>query len=232
MNPPALVVIAAVAAACAVVCHGRASTHRRTSGDRHPDPGAERAGYLARLVTRLRPGAPPPVQELLAALAAELAAGQPTALALEHAARGLRPDPCPRARHAARYGGDVAQGLRGDAAARGAESLNALAACWEVAHQSGAGLSLAVARLADGVRASEQARAELAGEVAAVRTSARLLAALPAFGLLIGHWIGAAPVSWLLGGWAGRGVLTAGLVLQGLGLLWLHRMVARVSRDL
>ena len=62
-----------------------------------------------------------------------------------------------------------------------------------------------------------------------MRASARMLAALPLFGLLIGHWIGAEPVTWLLGSWIGRLVLVAGVGLQLLGLAWLRRMVAGVE---
>lgn len=232
MTSGALVAVAAAAALLAVVVQG-VDRGRPVVG---PDPTrdvdlAGRSAWAA-VIARVRPGPPAPVRELMAGLAAELAAGQPTGAALEQAAAGLDPDPCPRARRVARYGGDVAAALRQDATARGAEPLRSLAACWEVAEQSGAGLSLAVGRLAEGLRASERARAELAGEVAAVRTSARLLALLPLFGLLIGQWIGADPLDWLVGGWAGRAVLAAGLLLQGLGVLWLRRMVAAVRTEL
>ena len=170
-----------------------------------------------------------PVLELLSALSAELETGQPTNLALLQAVRDLHPDPCPRAGLAASSGGDVAMALRLDADRAGASALRSLAACWEVAEHSGAGLALAVSRLAEGVRAAQQSRAQLDAEVAAVRTSARMLAALPLFGLLIGHWIGAEPVAWLLGSWIGRLVLVAGVGLQLLGLAWLRRMVAGVE---
>ena len=123
----------------------------------------------------------------------------------------------------------MAAALRQDAQRPGATTLRNLAACWEVAEHSGAGLALAVSRLADSVRASQESRAQLDAEVAAVRTSARLLALLPLFGLLIGHWIGAEPIAWLLGSWIGRLVLVAGVALQLLGLAWLRRMVAGVE---
>lgn len=170
-----------------------------------------------------------PLLALLRALAAELETGQPTQHALQQAVRDLRPDPCPRASQAARLGGDVAAALRQDAQRPGATTLRNLAACWEVAEHSGAGLALAVSRLADSVRASQESRAQLDAEVAAVRTSARLLALLPLFGLLIGHWIGAEPIAWLVGSWIGRLVLVAGVALQLLGLAWLRRMVAGVE---
>jgi tight adherence protein B len=131
---------------------------------------------------------------------------------------------------ACRTGADVAGALRADARAPGARALRGLAACWEVSERSGAGLSVAVSRLAEGLRAAADAEAQLAGEVAAVRTSARLLAGLPLLGLLIGQWIGADPVAWLTGSWVGRAVLLTGVALQLLGMAWLRHMVAS-TRD-
>lgn len=177
----------------------------------------------------VRAGQDPDYVNLLRALAAELASGQATSVALEQAASGLSPDPCPRARSAARTGGNVAAAMRADARAARAPVLAHLAACWDVAAHTGAGLAQAVGRLAEGARASEQARAELAAEVAAVRTSARLLAALPLFGLVIGYWIGADPLNWLAGSWPGRATLTLGLLLEAAGLMWLRSMVVAVQ---
>ena len=213
---------AAVAAASAVLLLGPA---------RWEEPSARHGtGWFDVLVARLRPGTPAPIPELLCALAAELAAGQPTVRALESAAVGLEPHPCPQAMAACRTGADVAGALRADARAPGARALRGLAACWEVSERSGAGLSVAVSRLAEGLRAAADAEAQLAGEVAAVRTSARLLAGLPLLGLLIGQWIGADPLAWLTGSWVGRAVLLTGVALQLLGMAWLRHMVAS-TRD-
>jgi tight adherence protein B len=216
-----LVVCAALAAAGAVLLLSPGRVEVRTR------PGIS---LIDRLLGRLRPATPPAIPELLSALAAELSAGQPTRLALESAAVGLEPHPCPQAIAAGRTGADVARALRADARAPGARALRGLAACWEVSERSGAGLSLAVSRLAEGLRAGADAEAQLAGEVAAVRTSARLLAGLPLLGLLIGQWIGAEPVAWLTGSWVGRAVLLTGVALQLLGMAWLRHMVA-ATRD-
>ncbi|MGB8022115.1 MAG: hypothetical protein WCF04_12865 [Candidatus Nanopelagicales bacterium] len=227
MTTSALVILAASSAGLAVWLRWP-----RTS----PAPASRALGRLhsptGTLLSRLRPSKEPPVGELLAGLAAELAAGQPTGVALEQAAAGLVPPPCPRALRAVRMGGDVAAALRRDGVESGVAGLAALAACWEVAEHSGAGLSAAVARLADGLRASELARAQLTSELAAVRTSARMLAALPVFGLVTGQWIGAHPLAWLLGGWWGRLVLLLGAALQAAGLMWLRRLVAGVREGL
>jgi tight adherence protein B len=219
-----LVLCAALAAAGAVHLLGPS----RPAG-RRPGRGPA-GGWIDRLVRRARPAPPPPIPELLSALAAELLAGQPTGLALEAAAAGLDPPTCPRAIAACRTGADVAAALRVDAHAPGAQALPGLAACWEVSERSGAGLAVAVSRLAESLRAGAEAQGQLAGEVAAVRTSARLLAGLPLLGLLIGQWIGADPLVWLTGSWVGRGVLLVGVGLQVVGVAWLRHMVS-ATRD-
>ena len=222
MSRELLVGCAALAAAAAVLLLGPSGP---AQGQVSPRPTS---GWIDRLLSRLRRPSPPPLPELLSALAAELAAGQPTGLALESAALGLEPPACPQAVAACRTGADVATALRVDARAPGSQALRGLAACWEVSERSGAGLSVAVSRLAESVRAGAAAEAQLAGEVAAVRTSARLLAGLPLLGLLIGQWIGAQPLAWLTGSWVGRAVLLTGLALQALGMAWLHHMVSAV----
>jgi len=226
VNRGVLILCAASAAACAVLLLWPGQLR----GLRAAGPAA--SPWSARRPAALRRTPQLPITELLSALAAELAAGQPTDLALRAAAEGLDPNPCPEALAACRSGTAVAAALRRDAAAPGGRALRGLAACWEVAERSGAGLAVAVGRLAEGLRAGAQADAQLAGEVAAVRTSARLLAGLPLLGLAIGQWIGAEPITWLTGSWLGRGVLITGVALQGAGMLWLHHMVASVRAQL
>ena len=225
MSRQVLVLGAAVAAAWTLLLAWPA---RAASGP----SGSARTSWIDSIVVRLRPGPEPAVQELLSGLAAELSAGQPTAHALQSAAEGLEPAPCPLAVAACRTGGDVPAALRADARAPGAQPLRGLAACWEVSECSGAGLSVAVSRLAAGLRADTEADAQLTGEIAAVRSSARLLAALPVLGLVIGQWIGAEPLAWLTGSWAGRAVLAVGLSLQLAGMAWLHHMVSATRRRL
>jgi len=202
----------------------------RRGGDR---ARADPAGHVGRWWATVAAGrTAPPVAQLLDALVAELNAGRPTRMALDLACAGLAPPPCPQAQQAAVLGGDVPAALRRDSRAPGASALRRLAACWEVAEHSGAGLADAVGRLAEGHRAARRAHEQLSAEVAAARASARILALLPAFGLVIGQWIGAQPLGWLTGTWAGRLALLAGGLLQAAGLLWLHRMTAGVRARL
>lgn len=219
--------VAALLGALAVWVRGLPLGER--SGRGAPGLPAAWAGRFGPVLRR-RPA--PPVAQLLAALAAELRAGQPTRQALDLACAGLSPPPCPTARKAAVAGGDIPTALRLDARDTGVGTLLGLAACWEVAEHSGAGLAEAVDRLADGHRAAQRAAEQLTAEVAAARASARILALLPVFGLLVGQWIGAEPLIWLVGTWPGRLALGVGGLLQVAGLVWLARVTGGVRDEL
>lgn len=156
------------------------------------------------------------------AMAADLAAGQPPARVLERAAADwseFRPVAI-----AARMDADVPGALRVLAQLRGAEQATVLAAAWQVAHRSGSGLAQAIAPAADGIREERRTRRLVASELASADATARLMAALPLFLVLLGISIGGDPVGFLTGNPFGIGCLAAGLVLSFSGMLWLHRI--------
>lgn len=186
---------------------------------------------------------------LCEALAAELRAGQPPAAALRRAVSGRERSRGPSGRGPGRgaegggaaalrqaagvaeLGGDVTAVLRAAAgtADRGPgepDVLHQLAACWAVAERSGAGLEVAVRRLTEGLRAQERQRAELAGELAGARATARLLAVLPGLGILLAAAVGAQPLAFLLGTPVGGACLLVALGLDVAGLAWTRRLVA------
>ena len=138
--------------------------------------------------------------QALGALAAELEAGQSPREALLRA--GGEPCVWPVARGALRMDGDVAGALLVDAQRH--PPLRHLAACWEVAAASGAGLAAAVVRLAAGERAAEDVRVDLEGQLAGPRATARLLSLLPLVGIGVGMLLGSDPLAWLLTTGPGR----------------------------
>ncbi|MBM9461146.1 type II secretion system F family protein [Nocardioides sp. zg-536] len=170
------------------------------------------------------------VVELCEALQAELAAGLSVPAALERAAMPW-PAVAPAAR-AALGGGDVARALRAVAAEEpGAGSLRVVAAAWQVAHRTGHGLADAIGRVAEDLRAAEQTRRVVAGELASARATARLLAVLPVLALAMGSGAGADPWGFLLGHPVGLGCLGAGLGLAYAGLAWIDALAGAVERD-
>jgi tight adherence protein B len=126
---------------------------------------------------------------------------------------------------AARFGGDVPEALRGIAELPGAAGTAAVAACWQVATESGAGLAAGLDRVAAALAADSALRETVRGELAGPRTTAVLLAALPVFGLLLGTALGADPLHMLLHTPAGLGCLLIGVALEVAGLIWTARIV-------
>ena len=169
--------------------------------------------------------------EWCAAVAAELRVGRTPVAALEVstelAGSALTQVLTPVAAVAV-LGGDVSASLRTAARHAGAEALRQVAACWAVAGDSGAGLASALQRLGAALQAAERVRAEVVAQLAGARASARLLAVLPVFGLLLGQAVGAQPTHFLLHTPEGAvcAVLTVGLDV--LGLVWTDRIAARV----
>ncbi len=164
------------------------------------------------------------VIELCDSLAAELRAGLPAARALEKACA-----PWPRwatVVAAAAIGGDVPATFRSCATEAGAESLRVLAASWEVAAHSGAALAAVLDRMAAGLRSDDEARCEVTAALAPPRATAKMLAVLPAFGILLGTSMGARPVDFLLHSAAGWVCLALGTALTIAGLLWVERLVS------
>ena len=167
--------------------------------------------------------------ESLAALAAELRAGAPVSLALQRA--GVRQWPLAIA--AIRRGGtpqDIARALENDA--RQAEILRPLAAAWALATTSGMALAPMVDGIAQWARAQEDVRDELQAQLAGPRATGRMLAALPAFAIIIGFGIGADPLGWLFGTPLGVLCVVGGLACTLSGLAWMGALSRRVERQL
>jgi tight adherence protein B len=164
------------------------------------------------------------VLELCDALSAELHAGLPAPTALTRACADW--EPVAPVATAVRLGGDVTGTLRAAAEVAGAEGLASVAAAWEVAARSGAGLAVVVDRVTDGLRHEADAAAEVTAALGPPRATARMLLALPALGLGLGASMGADPLAFLLRTYAGVGCLLLGLLLALAGVWWVERLAA------
>lgn len=130
---------------------------------------------------------------------------------------------------AARFGGDVPAALREAAREPGAEGLLGLAACWRVAVDRGAGLAAGLDRLEAALRSERDQRADLRAQLAGARSTALMLAGLPALGLLMGAGLGADPLRVLFHTGAGLGCLLVGGLLEGAGVWWALRIVRKAE---
>lgn len=168
--------------------------------------------------------------EWVDAVTAEIRAGRDPVTAVRAAGTSTALDVCPRATSAAAGGGDVAAALRTDG--EHSDLLRGVAACWEVAQGSGAGLTASLGALSDSARESERIRRDLRVGMAEPRATALVLAGLPVLGLGLGVVLGADPLAWLLGAGPGTVVLTAGIALELLGAWWAWRIAVRLEADL
>lgn len=160
-------------------------------------------------------------------LASDLRSGQPPLAALQSAAREW-----PEFRvvaDAGRLGSDVPAALRRLALLPGAGGLGTVAAAWVIAHRSGAGLADAVGLAARTIRDERATARVVETEMAAARSTARLLAVLPVGVLLIGRGTGGDPFGFLLGTPAGLVCLSGGSALTWAGLVWLERIARSVQ---
>lgn len=159
-------------------------------------------------------------------VAADLAAGQPPLACLDRVGAEW-PEFAPLAA-AGRMGADVPGVLRDLAARPGADRLRTVAASWQVAAETGAGLAAAVGLAAESIRHDRRTARLVAAELAAAHATARTLAVLPLAVLLLGTGLGGDPVGFLLGSTAGLGCLAVGLGLSFAGLTWLEKIADRV----
>ncbi len=96
---------------------------------------------------------------------------------------------------------------------------------------AGAGLAAVVERVGSALRTAQAHRQDVAAQLAGPRATARMLAALPALGLLMGAALGMRPLGFLLGGVPGLLCLTSGIALDAGGLWWTHRMAVRATES-
>lgn len=157
-------------------------------------------------------------------IVAELEAGAAPASALRSAAHAA-------GRHAAAFvaaadavsaGGAAQNHLTGAA-------LEPIGHAWRVASVAGAPVAAPLRCVADALADRVRLDGELRVAMAGPRSTALLLAALPAVGVALGAVNGADPAGWLLADGAGRAVCCAGVLLDAVGVLWSQRLMGRAE---
>ncbi|MBS9533229.1 type II secretion system F family protein [Mycobacterium sp. M1] len=167
----------------------------------------------------------------LGALVAELQAGSDPVRAFAEAATETEEAPVAAALRGvaarARLGADVAAGLSDAAVGSALPALwNWLAVYWRLGSEHGIAIATLMCAAQSDIAARQRLSARADAGMAGARTSAAILAALPALGLLLGQLIGARPIGFLLSR-SGGAVSVAGVLLACAGLLWSDRITSR-----
>ena len=161
-------------------------------------------------------------------LAADLAAGAPT-----HVALGRLAERWPEVGavvEADRFGLDVAGAWTALARETRLDTLSLVAIAWSYASRTGIGLTVAMRHVADGLRAYAKVDRTVVAELSSARATARLVALLPVGVLAMGSGLGGHPWQFLLLTTPGVVLLAAGLGLIWLGLWWLEVIIDGARR--
>ena len=161
--------------------------------------------------------------DVVEALVGELNAGQPPIQALQFAF-DAGPADFHSVAHSIRLGADPLAQCTQLARIPGCEAALSLAACWRVGSNAGSGLSDTMAQLAQGLRDDLTVRAEVQSQIAGPQATARLLAALPVAGPVLATALGVNFATVLFTTSVGHWCVTLGLLLDALGLWWVHRI--------
>ena len=189
------------------------------------------AGLAARAVTARRREAQEQsdlasLADALAAFGAELRSGRPVERAVQAASAAAGDERCGRALCLAVRSPTVAPAPTGPPG----DALAAVSRAVVLSSRTGCSLAAVVGAVEDDVRARIGLARELQTATAGPRASALLLAGLPLLALLMGSGVGADPWHVLTGTPAGHALLVCGAGLEGTGLLWSGRLVARALR--
>ena len=169
------------------------------------------------------------VQRFCEELSAELSAGLPVGSALDGVA--ARWPELASVAAAARLGGSVPDTMRELAARPGAGDLRLVAAAWQVAQRSGAGLAVALQSIAGSLAERQRTRRLVASELASARATARLMAVLPVLTLAMGSGAGGDPVAFLFSTTPGLACLATGCLLALAGLWWIEAIAAGIESE-
>lgn len=220
-----VVVLAAPAAGRlrAVGGPGRATGTAGAVSPGHPAAGQAAGGGwpdALRAAARRRRAAPEDLASVLHAVAARVRAGAPPGVAwgavLGQPVTGDVP------------GAEVLVAVVGDRPATHAR-VRAVIAGAHVAAETGAPLADVLEHLADAVAADAEQAGELEAALAGPRTTARVLAALPVLGLLVGAGMGARPWDVLTDGGLGTALGVTGVGLLVAGQVWVRSLLRRAA---
>lgn len=129
----------------------------------------------------------------------------------------------------AKLGADVTAGLQAVALSSTLPvQWDRVAACWQLACDHGLAMAALMRSAQRDIAERQRFLLRVTAATAGARTTATILAGLPALGVLLGQLIGAHPLHFLLNGQAGGWFLAAGVTLACGGLLWSDHIVDRL----
>ncbi|MCC2309483.1 type II secretion system F family protein [Cellulomonas chengniuliangii] len=190
--------------------------------------GAGWRGLVERVSGRQAGPTAPPLVELVGVVSAALRAGRPPVEAWRAVGVPTSPDGIPDLGALfSVVGPGPGRAMRSSGSGeRSARHVEAVRAAAVLAVRLGAPLAPVLERVAEGIVAEDEIEAERRTILAGPRSTATVLAWLPALGLVLGYALGADPLQVVLGGGAGSLAAILGGALLLAGRWWTARMLA------
>jgi tight adherence protein B len=110
-------------------------------------------------------------------------------------------------------------------------ALRSVGVAWRLSTTTGAALGSVLRRIGTDLAAAEAQRRTVATVLAGPRSSAVVLAGLPALGVALGAGMGADPLDFLLTVPAGRLLCCVGVILDVTGIWWMRALLRRAERS-
>ena len=166
---------------------------------------------------------------LLSGLRAELVSGATAHHALQFLVESQFANELSNTRLALETFSSVSAGLLLDSRKSRFEGLEQLSVAWELSQETGAPLAGLVEQIITTFEENEKRRALIQTETAGVKATVYVLAALPLIGMFLASMLGINVLAWYASGVVGFLSLSAGIVLEVIGILWVRRMIAHAN---
>lgn len=160
--------------------------------------------------------------EAFEVLSADLNAGTVPLIALRRL--GAEIDLFTPVAQVASWGGDVAEAMRSSDPV-----LRDLAAAWQAAEDSGAGLSLTLTQVSQTLDENREAQREIEMSLAPAQATARTLAVLPIVAIVFGTLVGYDPISVVTTSLVGAICFAVGCGFAMLGVWWVDQLARKAG---
>ena len=102
----------------------------------------------------------------------------------------------------------------------------------EVSDRTGAPLGISLDRIIHKLINQRSDKQLIATELASVKATISILAALPVIGIILSSLLGTNAITWYMHSKLGLVCLLSGLVLEGLGLVWIRALVSKAVLEI
>jgi len=162
----------------------------------------------------------------------QILGGQSNATALQRALEVLPSECLPNTRQALATGTSFSRIMRDECEFFDLVTFEEISLVIEVSDRTGAPLGISLDRIIHKLINQRSDKQLIATELASVKATISILAALPVIGIILSSLLGTNAITWYMHSKLGLVCLLSGLVLEGLGLVWIRALVSKAVLEI